>query len=300
MEILNYSPIFVPNMKFNFNYQTMKAYIGVDLGGTNIRAGRVMDDMIEEQNQVRTPKDAKDEWATVEAIKDVIRAVMNDRVEAIGIGVPSVVDREKGIVYNVTNIPHWEEVHLKKALEKEFDMPVYLDNDANCFALAERYMGVGRDFEHFVGLTIGTGIGGGIIQQGKLLQDANCGSGEFGELPYKDQNVQYYASGSFFSNVYGVDGGEMYRRAKRQDPEALEAYRQMGKYLGETVKIIVLTLDPQMIVFGGTVAEAHSFFEEALYENLQDFLFPTSIKNLKLFFTELEHPAILGAASLCY
>jgi len=300
LEILNYSPIFVPNMKFNFNYQTMKAYIGVDLGGTNIRAGRVMDDMIEEQNQVRTPKDAKDEWATVEAIKDVIRAVMNDRVEAIGIGVPSVVDREKGIVYNVTNIPHWEEVHLKKALEKEFDMPVYLDNDANCFALAERYMGVGRDFEHFVGLTIGTGIGGGIIQQGKLLQDANCGSGEFGELPYKDQNVQYYASGSFFSNVYGVDGGEMYLRAKRKDPEALEAYRQLGKYLGETVKIIVLTLDPQMIVFGGTVAEAHTLFEETMYENLQDFLFPTSIKNLRLFFSELEHPGILGAASLCY
>ena len=278
----------------------MRAYIGVDLGGTNIRAGRVMDDTIEEQNQVRTPKDAKDEWDTVEALIEVIRSVMNDQVEAIGIGVPSVVDREKGIVYNVTNIPHWEEVHLKKALEKEFEMPVYLDNDANCFALAERYMGVGRDFEHFVGLTLGTGIGGGIIQQGKLLKDANCGSGEFGELPFKDQNVQYYASGSFFSNVYGVDGGEMYRRAKRQDPEALEAYRQMGKYLGETVKIIVLTLDPQMIVFGGTVAEAHSFFEEALYENLQDFLFPTSIKNLKLFFTELEHPAILGAASLCY
>jgi len=278
----------------------MKAYIGVDLGGTNIRAGRIINDMIEEQNQAKTPKDAKDEWATIESIKEVIRSVMNDQVVAIGIGVPSVVDREKGIVYNVSNIPHWEEVHLKKILEEEFEMPVYLDNDANCFALAERYAGVGRDFEHFVGLTIGTGLGGGIIQQGKLLKDANCGSGEFGELPYKDYNVQYYASGSFFSNVYGIDGGEMFLRAKQQDPEALEAYRQFGKYLGEAIKIIVLTLDPQMIVFGGTVAEAHLFFEEAMNENLQDFLFPTSIKNLRLFFSEIEHPGILGAASLCY
>jgi len=278
----------------------MGAYIGVDLGGTNIRAGRIMDDVIEVQNQVRTPKDAKDEWETVEAIKEVILTVMNEHVEAIGIGVPSVVDRAKGIVYDVANIPHWKEVHLKKALEKVFEIPVYLDNDANCFALAERYFGVGRDFENFVGLTIGTGLGGGIIQQGKLLKDANCGSGEFGTLPYKDHTVEYYASGSFFSNIYGVDGNEMYRRALRQEPEALEAYRQLGKHLGEAVKMVVLTIDPQMIVFGGTVAEAHIFFKEALWDNLQDFAFPSSIKNLQLFFSEMAHPGILGAASLCY
>ena len=278
----------------------MKAYIGVDLGGTNIRAGRIMNDMIEVQNQVKTPKDAKDEWATVDAIKEVIRAVMNGQVEAIGIGVPSVVDREKGIVYNVVNIPHWEEVHLKTVLEKEFEIPVYVDNDANCFALAERYFGVGRDFEHFVGLTIGTGLGGGIIQQGKLLKDANCGAGEFGMLPYKDNIVEHYASGSFFSNIYGVDGEEMYLRAQRQDSEALEAYQQLGKHLGEAIKMVILTVDPQMIVFGGTVAEAHPFFEEAIYVNLKDFFYPTSIKNLRLFFSEIEHPGILGAASLCY
>ena len=278
----------------------MRTFIGIDLGGTNIRAGRITDDIIEVQNQVKTPKNAQDEWETVDAIKEVIRAVMNEKVEAIGIGVPSVVDRTKGIVYDVANIPHWKEVHLKKALEKEFGMPVHLDNDANCFALAERCFGVGRDFENFVGLTIGTGLGGGIIQRGKLLQDANCGSGEFGTLPYKDHTVEYYASGSFFSNVYGVDGGEMYLRAQQYDPEASEAYRQLGKHLGEAVKMVILTVDPQMIVFGGTVAKAHTFFVEALYENLQDFPFPTSVKNLRLFFSEMKEPGIWGAASLCY
>ena len=278
----------------------MSAFIGIDLGGTNIRAGRIMDNVIEVQNQVKTPKDAQDEWETVEAIKEVIRTVMNEQVTAIGIGVPSVVDRAKGIVYDVANIPHWKEVHLKKALEDEFEIPVYLDNDANCFALAERYFGVGRDYENFVGLTVGTGLGGGIIQQGKLLQDANCGSGEFGTLPYKDNIVEYYASGSFFSNVYGVDGSEMYLLAQQREAAALDAYRQLGQHLGAAVKMVVLTVDPQMIVFGGTVAEAHLFFAEAMYESLQDFAFPSSIKNLKLFFSEIEHPGILGAASLCY
>jgi glucokinase len=278
----------------------MKAYIGVDLGGTNIRAARITDDVIEVQNQARTPKNAKDEWATVEAIKEVIHSVMNEHVESIGIGVPSVVDRKRGIVFDVANIPHWKEVHLKEALEKAFGMPVYVDNDANCFALAERIFGVGRDYENFVGLTIGTGLGGGIIQQGRLLNDANCGSGEFGTLPYKDNIVEYYASGSFFSNVYGVDGNAMYQLALNQDPEALEAYRQLGKHIGEAVKMVILTVDPQMIVFGGTVAGVHALYEESLYASLQDFAFPSSIKNLKLFFSELEHPGILGAASLCY
>ena len=76
---------------------------------------------------------------------------------AIGIGVPSVVDREKGIVYNVVNIPHWEEVHLKEILEARFSVPVYVDNDANCFALGERIFGDGKTVDNFVGLTVGYG-----------------------------------------------------------------------------------------------------------------------------------------------
>lgn len=278
----------------------MSTFIGIDLGGTHIRAGRVANDIIEMQNQMRTPKNPQDEWETVDAIKEVIRTVINEQVEAIGIGVPSLVDRDKGIVYNVTNIPHWEEVHLKKALEKEYQIPVYLDNDANCFALGERFFGVGRDFQNFVGLTIGTGLGGGVIQQGRLLQDANCGSGEFGMLPYKENVLEYYASGSFFANVYGIDGQEMFFKAKQQDPLALDAYRQLGVHLAAAVKMVMYTVDPQMIVFGGSVAEAHELYEDTLFEHIQDFGYPNSVKNLRLFFSQMEHPGILGAASLCY
>lgn len=278
----------------------MSTFIGIDLGGTHIRAGRVANDMIETQNQMRTPKNPKDEWDTVDAIKEVIRTVINEQVEAIGIGVPSLVDRERGIVYNVTNIPYWEEVHLKKALEKEYQVPIYLDNDANCFALGERHFGVGRDYQNFVGLTIGTGLGGGIIQQGRLLQDANCGSGEFGMLPYKDNVLEYYASGSFFQHVYGIDGKEMFLKAQQKDSVAIEAYRQLGIHLAAAVKMVMYTVDPEMIVFGGSVADAHELYEEVLYEHIQDFGYPNSIKNLQIFFSKMESPGILGAASLCY
>lgn len=278
----------------------MGTYIGIDLGGTQIRAGRISNDIIETQNQMRTPKSPKDAEETVDAIKEVIRTVMNEQVEAIGIGVPSLVDRDKGIVYNVTNIPFWDEVPLKKMLEKDYQVPVYLDNDANCFALGERYFGVGRDYQNFVGLTVGTGLGGGIIQKGRLLQDANCGSGEFGMLPYKDDVLEYYASGSFFNNVYGIDGKEMFMKAQQKDAQALEAYQQLGIHLAAAVKMVMYTVDPQMIVFGGSVAEAHELYEETLYEHLHDFGYPNSIKNLRIFFSKMECPGILGAASLCY
>lgn len=276
------------------------AYIGVDLGGTNMRAGRVVEDRLVAQGSAPTPKDAADREQTLEALIEVIRSVWDESVVAIGIGVPSVVDREKGIVYNVVNIPHWEEVRLKEILEARFSVPVYVDNDANCFALGERIFGEGKAVDNFVGLTLGTGLGGGIIQKGKLLADANCGSGEFGMIPYQGQVLEYFCSGSYFMNVWGVDGKEMYARAMRKDEQALEAYRQLGVHVAAAIKIVVLTVDPEMIVFGGSVAVAHTLFEESMYEDLNDFAYPNSIRNLKIRFSKLENPGLFGAASLCY
>lgn len=276
------------------------SFIGVDLGGTNMRAGRISDNRLIEQASRPTPKDAKKCEDTLDVLIEAIRAVWNEDVKGIGIGVPSVVDRKKGIVYDVVNIPHWKEVHLKELLESQFNVPVYVDNDANCFALGERFFGDGRNYENFVGLTIGTGLGGGIIQQGKLLSDANCGSGEFGMLPYKDEILEYFCSGSYFMNVWGIDGKEMYDRAMRKDDLALDAYRQFGEHVAAAIKMVVLTIDPEMIVFGGSVAAAHTLFEDSMYENLKDFAYPNSIKNLQIRFSTVENSGILGAASLCY
>lgn len=276
------------------------SFIGVDLGGTNMRAGRISDNRLIEQASRPTPKDAKKCEDTLEILLEAIRSVWNEDVKGIGIGVPSVVDRKKGIVYDVVNIPHWKEVHLKELLESQFNVPVYVDNDANCFALGERFFGEGRNYENFVGLTIGTGLGGGIIQQGKLLSDSNCGSGEFGMLPYKEEILEYYCSGSYFMNIWGIDGKEMYDRAMRKDDLALEAYRQFGEHVAAAIKMVVLTIDPEMIVFGGSVAAAHTLFEDSMYENLKDFAYPNSIKNLQIRFSTIENSGILGAASLCY
>lgn len=278
----------------------MSVYIGVDLGGTNMRAGRVENDCLVAQASERTPKSPKDTAETIDLLERVIRSVWTPEVSAIGIGVPGLVDRQNGVVYNLVNIPHWDVVALREILEARFGVRVVIDNDANCFALGERVFGVGRQYENFVGLTLGTGLGGGIIQQGRLLADSNCGSGEFGMMPYRDNILEYYCSGSYFMNIWGVDGKTMYERALKGDAEALEAYRQLGEHIAAAVKIVMLAVDPEMIVFGGSVAAAHALFEKSLWENLRDFAYPNSVKRLRIFFSEMENPAILGATSLCY
>lgn len=277
----------------------MKHIIGIDLGGTTIKGGLIEgQNMVEEE--VADTRAAEGGETTLAVLKDIIRELKTDETRAIGIGVPSVVDRAKGVVYHVQNIKDWDEVHLKRMLEEEFHVPVHIDNDANCFAKGERIYGLGRDFENFVGITLGTGVGGGIIQKGNLLSDANCGSGEFGEIPYLDGILEQYCGSFFFINNYNTTGYEVARKAEQNDKKALEIMHEYGKHIAVLVKMIVLTVDPQAIIFGGAIANSLSLFKESMYGHLIDFPYPNSIKNLKIVKSELNHPGILGAAALCY
>ncbi len=122
-------------------------------------------------------------------------------------------------------------------MESEFNVPVFIDNDANCFAVGERLYGKGRQYENFVGLAIGTGIGAGIINRGRLLEDSNCGSGEFGEISYKDKRYEDYCSGLFFKNKYNIDGKTLCKKAKNNNRAALKIFEDFGYHLGNAIKL---------------------------------------------------------------
>jgi len=171
--------------------------IGVDIGGTNMRVGLVDGDKIVQQRSI-VLKGKDDLKTTLKQVVDLIKSVFSSEVEGIGIGVPSVVDAIRGIVYNVANIPSWKEVHLKEILEKVFAVPVFVNNDVNCFILGEHGFGLVKDYDCTVGIAIGTGLGGGIIIDNKLYCGSNCGAGEFGLLPYREHNIEYYCSNNFF------------------------------------------------------------------------------------------------------
>lgn len=277
----------------------MKNTIGIDLGGTIIKGGKVVDGQIVEIKTLPT-QSAMGRDTTVAAVKTVIASLVDHETGAIGIGVPSIVDRESGIVYNVQNIAGWEEVHLKSIIEGEFRLPVYIDNDANCFAYGEKIYGAGRAFDHFVGVTLGTGVGAGIIQDGHLIHDANCGSGEFGELPYLDGKLEDYCASRFFPFSSGLEGVDLARKAKEGDEEALKVFALYGKHLSNLVKTIVLVLDPQVIIFGGSIAKSFALFDKHIRENLADFPYPKSIEKLGIYASQLQNSGILGAAALCF
>ena len=273
--------------------------IGIDLGATNIRGAAVNDETISEivSRRIHT-KGTKEQ--VLEDVYSLIDALIDKDIKAIGIGVPSVVDVKLGIVYDVIHIPSWKEVHLKELLESRYHIPVFVNNDANCFALGEHYFGKGKGIADMIGLTIGTGLGAGIIVNNHLYAGKNCGAGEFGMVDYLDQNYEYYASGSFFQNVYGLNGEDIFKNAKNGDKEALKLYHELGIHLGNAIKMIMYTYDTGLIILGGSVQQAFDLFEKPMWERIKTFGFPKSVEQLQIKTSELANSGILGAAALYY
>jgi glucokinase len=274
-----------------------KNIIGIDLGGTSIRAGKIVDEKIVHLTRVPTPSTGSVE-EVVEQIFKVIDDCFDTSTLSIGVGVPSVVDVEKGIVYDVTNIPSWKSVPLKEMLENRYKVPVYINNDANCFAVGEKYFGKAKSYKNIVGITLGTGLGCGLIFNGKLYEGSNCGAGEMCNIPYLQHNIEYYASGQFFSDEKKVDAIEVFSRAQNGDPKALALFAEYGHHVGEALKSILYAYDPEVVVLGGSATQSYDFFKEAMYQALQDFAYRNVLANLKIEVSELENSAIFGAAAL--
>lgn len=278
---------------------SVRAVIGVDLGGTNARAAAVRGQQLGEVSSIAIDPDGSAD-DVLEQLCGLIDRTKTESVDALGIGVPSVVDVEQGIVYDVVNIPSWREVHLKSLLEARYGVPVLVNNDANCFALGEKHFGKGVGHRSLIGLIVGTGFAGGIIVDDRLYTGRNCGAGEFGLIPYLDSIYEYYCSGQFFTRHKGQSGADLYGRAEAGDRDAVEAFAEFGRHLGEGIKTILYAYDPETIILGGSVRKAFRFFEDAMWESIHSFAFPNSIKSLTIAVSELEHVAILGAAALHY
>jgi glucokinase len=276
-----------------------EAIIGIDLGGTKVGIGRVEKGRIVDHVSARVSALGSEQQVTKDLIK-AIEQVFKPDVAGIGVGVPSVVDVEKGVVYDVQNIPSWKEVPLKEILEKWFGRPVYVNNDANCFAVGEKHFGQGKKYRHLVGLIIGTGLGAGLILNGRLYSGPNCGAGEFGMIPYKDSILENYCSGQYFVRACGVRGEEVHSRAERGDREAKEIFEQFGVFLGDAMMIIMLAVDPEAIILGGSVSRAFAFFEKSMRERMKVFPYHKTLERIVIDVSRQPQIAVLGAAALYY
>ena len=271
--------------------------IGLDLGATNIRGGLVQDNQLSliQSKRIRSTGTVEE---VLEDIYSVVDKLKDSDTVAIGIGVPSVVDVEQGIVYDVQYIPSWKEVHLKKILEARYKVPVFVNNDANCFVLGELYFGKGIGIQNLIGLTIGTGLGAGVIINHHLFAGPNCGAGEFGMVDYLDHCFEYYCSGQYFQNVYHIDGQEVFEKAKSGDVLSRSRYAEMGTHLGNAIKMILYTYDLSLIIFGGSVRHAYPYFQETMWQRINTFAYTKSLAKFRIELSELENSGILGAAGL--
>src|SRR3954471_23034118 len=245
-----------------------KRVIGVDVGGTKILAGIVdPEGKIEHRRERWAYVTSQDEL--VEEIAGAAEELFDDSIEAVGFGLPSRIDQQTGRVDGSGNIP-LANVPLKDLLSERFGRPVSLENDGNAAALAEHRAGAGRGARTMVMLTLGTGVGGGVVIDGKLLRDG----GELGHtvLVYDgvpcqgtctgrghlEALVSGTAAAKLAREAFGpaVDSHRLVRLAAEGDSTAIEILDGIGRMLGAAIGSFVNIFRPQLVVIGGGFASA--------------------------------------------
>jgi glucokinase len=278
-------------------FKMERPVIGVDVGGTKISAGLVEQNNLIKSLTFPTPV-GKGREEVLRTIKEAVSGLGVRKIGGIGIGVPGLVDSKKGIVYDLTNIPDLSGTALKKELESTFGCPVEINNDANCFVLGVYNHPDEFHYRHLVGLTLGTGLGGGLILNGELYEGVGTGAGELGFLPYRDSILEHYCSGQFFSGQYGLTGKEAYARALKGDNNALKMFEEFGTHLGNAIKMVAHIFAPEAVVMGGSISAGFWLFEKSMWETIRSFPYAHVVDTLKVAPAVSPEIALTGAASL--
>jgi len=271
--------------------------LGIDIGGTTINLGLVDGAQVVKKLQIPSfPKTATLD-DTLIYLGDQIERFLVPGVKQIGIGVPSLTDPVKGIVYNAANIPSWDVVPLKETLEARFDIPVFVNNDANCYALGAAVK-VAKNLPTVVTVTLGTGTGVGIVIDGKLFSGTHCGSGEIASIPYKASDYESFCSKKYFTSR-GLDPRALSQAATAGDETAKAHFRDFGRHMGEFLSVVMFAYDADCIVLGGGISHTFPHFSDAMWEQLRcSYPYHAALDQLKIVAMPEEDTALVGAASL--
>jgi glucokinase len=245
--------------------------IAIDVGGTKIAAGIVgRDGSVDGRTERPTPTGSED--AVVAALLDAVAEFSaREDVAAIGLGVPATVDQRTGSAVAAVNIP-LTDVPLRSLMSDRFGLPCGVDNDANAAAIAEWQVGAGKGTRHMVMLTLGTGVGGGVILDGRPFRGSSGAAAELGHMVIEHDgrpcqgtctgrgHIEAYATGLAAAADYGDGTRELVARAAAGDERALEVLDAIGRRLGSALGTLVNVFDPELIVIGGGFGEAADEF----------------------------------------
>ena len=303
----------------------IKQAIGIDFGGTTVKIGVVQgSEILDKAPPIATP----DYLDAASLIDDIARTVKSLRasfpdVGTIGAGMPGFVDFHTGRVHELTNVRGWKNVYLKKELEDRLQLPTTVDNDANAMAYAEWKVGAGQGMNHLVALTLGTGVGGGLIIDGRLARGSNSVGSELGHV-----SINYRGRTGPFGNHGGLEeyignneivarARELYREAGHRlslddcspktlaesaeegDPVALLVWDGIAEKLACALTSTVFLLNPEAIIIGGGVSKAGALLFEPLQEKLFSQIGEPFKEHLKILPAHFGNEAgMIGAANL--
>ena len=298
--------------------------IGIDFGGTSVKLAVIEgSELLTDVMRIPTQEfDGPD--PLIDAIIQKVWEVRQSfpEVAAIGIGVPGAVDVFKGVTYNLTNVRGWSSVPLRDLIRGKTGLPTAVDNDANCMAYAEFKYGAGQGFSNVVCVTLGTGVGGGLILNGDLFRGSQYAAGEIGQMSVDYAGVEgpYGNSGCLERYIGNRQIKEMaagmYREkrldlpedhtpegltslAKKGDPVALEVWDRVATYLANSLMSTIYLLNPDALVIGGGVAHAGDLLFDPLKRKLRDSLTSECFDHLSVVHARFGNTAgMLGCSAI--
>lgn len=314
-----------------------KFALGIDFGGTTTKVALVGGDgAIQARSRFDTRRAGTPE-AWVKAVSGAVDKVVDragvrldsSQFTGLGVGAPGFVDFERGYIYDLPNVPGWKGVSLAEILMEQFGARAYIDNDVNAMALGECTFGAGRLYEHAVFLTLGTGVGGGLLIHNKVYRGAYSMAGEVGHMPIRMYGAKTHIGRGTVEQYVGnqrivertlaalrkgrasiipdLAGGdlaaitpkEIAMAAARGDELGLEIFDFVGDCLATVLTGVVFLLQPQAIVIGGGVAESGSVLFDPLTRHLESRLNPVFFERLALLRAQLGSDAgMIGSATL--
>ncbi|HCI29936.1 MAG TPA: ROK family protein [Fervidobacterium sp.] len=301
--------------------------VGIDLGGTFFKIGlvEVENGKIVKKIEEKTLVEEGGEKVVERMAKTVQKLAKGYDILGVGIGSPGSIDHDRGIVRFSPNFPNWTDFELGSLLSRFLNKPVYVENDANAFVLGEKWFGAGRGYNHIVGITLGTGVGGGVISHGMLITGKDgigaelghviiepngpqCGCGNYGCL-------EAFASAtaikrmalegkkkfpeSVIFNSENIDGKAVFDAAKAGDLLGQIIVERLVNALATGISNFIHIFNPEVVVIGGGISRAGEILFEPLKKKVEHLVMPTFKGTYSIFQSPLvEEAGILGAASV--
>ena len=298
-----------------------KYFLGIDVGGTFTKAALVNENGRLLVKQQISSKNFSDKAFFAHQIRSIfsslvkIQKIRSSDVKAIGIGLPGPVDSKRGVVLSLTNIKKWDNFALVSYLKDFFSMPLFIENDANCMTLAESRLGAARGASFALCLTLGTGVGAGLILNNEIYRGPYFLGGEIGHIPMALEGPRCECGGVACLERYVGNQAlvrklkTVFRRrisleeasvlAKNGDTRAIKIWRQAGEYIGLAVSSVVNTLNPEVIVIGGGVSLAGDVLWRSIRSTVKKHAMRFLKKRIKIKKAVCGNDAgVLGAALL--